>query len=142
MTLEENKEVVVKFFDALRVADAGAIDRLTADEFMFLPMGGDKGINKENFIDLVVNSVSAFPDHSSSIDGMVAEGDTVAVRMTVTGTHLNQWGKHAPTGKYFNISEVFFLRIVDGRIVEDRGLKDALGHYQQLGILPPYEEIG
>ena len=142
MTLEKNKEIVVKFFDALRVADGEAIDKLTAEEVMFLPMGGDKGINKKDFIDLVVNSVSAFPDHSSSIDGMVAEGDTVAVRMTVTGTHLNQWGKHAPTGKYFKINEVFFLRIVDGKIVEDRGLKDALGHYQQLGILPSHDDIG
>jgi steroid delta-isomerase-like uncharacterized protein len=142
MSIEENKQSVVRFFDALRIADAKSIDELTTDDFMFRPMGGGGGINKEKFIDLVVNSVSAFPDHSSSIDDMVAEGDKVAVRMTSTGTHLNQWGKHAPTGRYFSIPEVFILRFENGKIAEDWGLKDALGHYQQLGLLPPYEEIG
>ena len=62
--------------------------------------------------------------------------------MTSMGTHKSQWGKFAPTGKYFSIWEFFILRLENGKVAEDWGLKDALGHFQQLGILPPNEEIG
>ena len=30
---------------------------------------------------------------------MVAEGDKVVVRFTITGTHTGQWGPLPPTGK-------------------------------------------
>ena len=135
MSIEDNKKVVVKFFDALRKADDTTIDQLTTDDFVFHVEGG-ADISKDTFIKLVTGSVAAFPDHSSSIDDMIAEGDKVAVRMTSTGTHKGQWGEFSPTGKYFSIQENFFLRLKNGRIAEDWGLKDALGQYQQLGILP------
>ena len=135
MSIENNKKVVVDFFDALRNGDGTAIDRLTTKDFVFHVENGTD-IGKAAFIKLVTGAVTAFPDHSSSIDDMVAEGDKVAVRMTSTGTHRGRLGKFAPTGKYFSIKEYFFLRLENGRIAEDWGLKDALGHYQQLGILP------
>ena len=142
MSVEENKEVVVSFFDALRTADIPAIDRLTTDYFAFRPMGREGGIHKEAFMKLIDGVLEAFPDHTSWIDDMVAEGDKVAVSMTSTGTHTGQWGQYTPTGKYFSIPECFILRIKDGKVAEYRGLKDALGQLQQLGILPPNEEIG
>lgn len=141
MSIENNKKVVVNFFDALRKADGRTIDKLTTNNFVFhVESGAD--IGKDAFIKLVTGSVAAFPDHSSSIDDMIAEGDKVAVRMTSTGTHKGQYGEFAPTGKYFSIREYFFLRLENGRIAEDWGLKDALGHYRQLGILPSDEKIG
>ena len=141
MLIEDNKRVVVKFFDALRRADGPTIDQLTTDDFVFHTESG-ADIIKDRFIKLVTGSVAAFPDHSSNIDDMIAEGDKVAVRMTSTGTHQGQFGKFAPTGKYFSIQEYFFLRLENGRIAEDWGLKDALGHYQQLWILPSDDQIG
>ena len=135
MSIENNKKVVVDFFDALRNADGTAIDRLTTNDFVFHVENGTD-IDKDAFIKLVMGAVTAFPDHSSSIDDMIAEGDKVAIRMTSTGTHRGQLGKFTPTGKYFSIKEYFFLRLENGKIAEDWGLKDALGHYQQLGILP------
>jgi predicted ester cyclase len=140
-TIEENKKVVVRFFDALRIADISAIDKLTTDDFVFHAIGGGN-IYKVNFLKLINGTLTAFPDHTSTIDDMIAEGDKVSVRMTSTGTHTGQYGKFAPTGKYFSIPEFFILRVENGRIVEYWGLKDALGQLQQLGIIPPNEETG
>jgi len=142
MSLEENKQVVVKFFDALRTADLSAIDKLTTDDFAFRPMGREGGIYKERFLSLIDGTLAAFPDHTSSIDDMIAEGDKVAVSMTSTGTHTGQYMNLAPTGKYFSIPECFIIRIENGQVAEYWGIKDALGQYQQLGLLPPNEEIG
>lgn len=141
MSVEENKRVVHRFFEALRKADVSAIDKLTTGDFAFHTKVGPD-INKEMFIKLVAGTVAAFPDHSSTIDDMIAEGDKVSVRITSTGTHKGQYGKYAPTGKYFSIQEFFILRLENGRIAEDWGMKDALGQLQQLGILPRNEEIG
>lgn len=141
MSLEENKKITARFFEALRKGDLKAVDELTAESFKF-HVGASRFIDKKTFIKLIADSGDAFPGHVNSIDDIVAEGEKVAVRMTVKGTHTGQWGKFAPTGKQFNIQEYFFLRIVNGKVTDDWGLKDALGHYQQLGILPPPDEIG
>lgn len=139
MSLEENKKAVEKFFTALRTADIPAIDAITTDDFTFRAFKGE-GIRKEQFLTLIEGTLEAFPDHTSTIDDMIAEGDKVAVRMTASGTLKGQWGKFPPTDKYSSIPEFFFLRLEGGKIAEYWGVKDALGQYQQLGILP--EEIG
>ena len=141
MSTEDNKKIVIKFFKALNNSDGPTIDQLTTNDFVFHPAGG-ADIRKDNFIKLITGSGTAFPDLSSNMDDIIAEGDKVAARMTVTGTHKGQFGKFAATGKHYSIQEYFFLRLENGRIAEDWGLKDALGHYQQLGILPPDDKLG
>jgi steroid delta-isomerase-like uncharacterized protein len=142
MSLEENKQLVADFFNAMKVADLETLDKITTDDFAFRPMIGEGGLKKEAMLKMIGSVLDAFSEHTNRIDDIVAEGDRVAVRMTVTGVHTGQWGKHAPTGKAFEIAECFFLRIENGKIAEYMGIKDALGQYQQLGILPPNDEIG
>ena len=142
MSLEENKKLVADFFNAMKVADLETLDKITTDDFAFKPMIGEGGLEKKAMLKMIGGVLDAFSDHTNRIDDIVAEGDKVSVRMTVTGVHTGQWGKFAPTGKSFKIAECFFLRIENGKIAEYMGIKDALGQYQQLGILPPNDEIG
>ena len=77
---------------------------------------------------------SAFPDLHMTIDDMVAEGDRVAYRWTVRGTHR---GAHtqlgiAPTGKQVTGWGMSIDRIVGGKIVETWNRYDSLGLMQQL----------
>ena len=41
-----------------------------------------------------------------------------------------------PTGKAMEVAEVFFLTVVDGKIVDFVGVEDNLARLQQLGLLP------
>ena len=141
MSLEENKKVVKEFFDALENGDAAKIDSLTTEGFVF-HAGRGVDVKKEMFIKMISGSHTVFDDHGSVFDEMIAEGDSVAARLTVRGTHVGQFGKFAPTGKSFSMPEYFFFRLENGKIAEDWGLKDTLDHYQQLGILPPDDQIG
>jgi predicted ester cyclase len=47
----------------------------------------------------------------------------------------------APTGKEVSIRMIVIHRIVKGRIVEDWVLVESLGFFQQLGAIPPTQEI-
>ena len=49
---------------------------------------------------------------------MVVEGDFVAYRVNVTGTHTGEWQGIAPTGKKINISNAYFAKVLDGKIAE------------------------
>ena len=58
---------------------------------------------------------------------MLAEGDLVASRWTVYGTHRGPIGPFAPTGKRLEIAGLSIYRIANGRIaegwVEDRTMQ-------------------
>lgn len=58
----------------------------------------------------------AFPDLHISVDEMIAEGSSVFVRTTITGTHDGEYKGIAPTGRNVatDCGEVF--RLADGKI--------------------------
>jgi len=67
---------------------------------------------------------------------MIAEGDTVVVRGTTSGTQTGAMQGIPPTGKKFTISGIDIFRVVDGKIVEHWDAVDQLGMLQQLGVIP------
>ncbi len=80
---------------------------------------------------------SAFPDLSSNIVDMVAEGkDKVAVRFNVTGTHRGEFQGIPPTGKKVSFSGMDFLTIIDGKVEEEWESVDMMELMQQIGAIP------
>ena len=67
----------------------------------------------------VAAAIKAFPDINHHILDIVAEGDKVAVRLNITGTHKGEYQGIPPTGKEVSIDGMDFLAIVDGKIVEE-----------------------
>ncbi len=78
----------------------------------------------------------AFPDIHADINILVAEGDKVVVRWTVTGTHKGEYFGVPPTGKSIKFTGITIYRIADGKIVEIWWAYDALGLLQQIGVIP------
>jgi steroid delta-isomerase-like uncharacterized protein len=79
---------------------------------------------------------TAFPDLHYTIEELVAEGDTVVGRVTMSGTHQGPLMGIAPTGRSVRQAQVHIVRFRDGKGVEHRGLRDDLGLMQQLGVIP------
>ena len=67
---------------------------------------------------------------------MVAEGDLVAYRATLSGTHRGELLGMPPTGRAFRVQHMHMLRMRDGRACEHWAVRDDLGMLQQLGIIP------
>jgi len=79
---------------------------------------------------------TAFPDFRHIIQDIIAEGDRVATRLTVQGTHQGELRGIAPTGKKITATGMRFCRITNGQIQEDWHNSDTLGLLQQLGVIP------
>lgn len=79
---------------------------------------------------------SAFPDFHLEVEDMLADGDKVAARVTMSGTQHGEYFGVPPSGKRFTISTIDIVQFADGKIVEHWGVTDNLGMLQQLGAIP------
>ena len=80
---------------------------------------------------------TAFPDLHFTIEELVAEGDMVACRMTMSGTHQGPLMGIAPTGRSVRQqAQVHFVRFRNGKVIEHRAVRDDLGMMRQLGVIP------
>lgn len=77
----------------------------------------------------------AFPDFSATVEDAVTEGDTVAMRVTLRGTHEGEFMGIEPTNKSFEVGNMVFTRIEDGMIAERWLLPDMLAMLQQVGVV-------
>ena len=74
----------------------------------------------------------AFPALHVSIEDVIAEGDRIAARNSVTGTHQGDYMGIPPTGRRVTYNEMFIVRFVDGRIAETWGVVDVFSQMKQL----------
>ena len=82
-----------------------------------------------------VTLLRAFPDLHVTVEDLIAEGDRVVSRNTVTGTHQGEYMGLAPTGKSITYKEIFIFRFAGGRIAETWGVVDVFSQMKQLGSL-------
>lgn len=78
---------------------------------------------------------SAFPDLKVEFEEQVAEGDRVAGRVSITGTHRGEFAGIAPSGKEMRIEGFNLMKIRGGKIVEVRGMSDQLRMMRQIGAV-------
>ena len=80
---------------------------------------------------------AAFPDCRFVVEALLAEGEAVAARVALTGTHTGPLGTLAPTERRVAVTGTVTYRFRTGRIVASWGNWDNLGLLRQLGLLPP-----
>lgn len=119
------------------VVNNGNYDRLdefvTGDLIDHTPLGETRG--RDALRDTTTHIRTAFPDFSVTSHEVVAEGDSVAVRMNQQGTHEGEFMGFEPTGRTFDIEAMGFARLENGRIAERWVQPDMLGLLQQLGVV-------
>jgi steroid delta-isomerase-like uncharacterized protein len=141
MSTKENKELDRQFFEDANtyrgdMAKAPSMaQRNFAPDWVFHHASrGD--MNREQFIQFMVDVSAAFPDFKFSIDDVVAEGDKVVTRYTLRGTHRGPYYGIPATGKQVAIKGVSIDKIVEGKFVETWDFPDSLGTMIQLGVVP------
>ena len=78
----------------------------------------------------------AFPDLHITVADMVGEGDKVAWRLNVTGTHTGEFKGVQPTGVEVNFGAQYIFQFRNGKIVRRWTNFDRLGVMIQLGAIP------
>ena len=74
----------------------------------------------------------AFPDMHVSLDELIAEGDRVFLRSTLTGTHDGEYKGIPPTGRHVATECAEVFRIVDGTFAGYWCLTNVAGLMRQL----------
>jgi steroid delta-isomerase-like uncharacterized protein len=136
MSLEQNKAIVLKFYEAFDQKDVERGRELMSADIVGRGMGTDALNGYDAFVRYGMVMFSAFPDGRHRLEEVIAEDDKVVTRGIFTGTHQGELMGIPPTGKQVKFSVVHIDRVVDGKIVEHWGQGDTFAMMQQLGVVP------
>lgn len=135
-TPEENKAIVRRYQAAYNTNNLDDLDELIAADIKTPAMlpGFPPGL--EGIKRLHRMTVDAWPDFHTEIEDLIAEGDWVTARITLSATPQKEAFGVPPTGMSFKVDGMYIVRIANGKIVEHTGIEDAVGIMQQLGLMP------
>lgn len=133
MTFETNKALARHFMErAFNEGDLSIVDEA------LVPEGIDHqeplGTNFARHLKEVITMLrTAFPDLHFEIHEMLAEGEVVAFRSTMTGTHRGPFQGLPPTSKQISVAHMHFVHFVDGKTSDLWHVWDTAGLMRQLG---------
>lgn len=132
-TVEAQNEAAVLrvLYDGLNGRNFAVLNAVLSPTFVdHTPFGTTVGIPA--FEKLAGTLIRAFPDVRVTVLEVLAEGDTVVVRDTTTGTHRGTFLGVPATGKKVSWSEYQFWHLANGKIVNEWVTFDTLGLLQQI----------
>jgi predicted ester cyclase len=138
MSAAENKAHFLRFIaEGPNKGNLAVVDEMVDENVAYYipgiiePMRGREGVKG------VVSAFRiAFPDLHVTIEEVIAEGDTVAARVTARGTNTGELMGTAPSGKRAEWAVNHYSHFKDGKLVEDRVNFDQLAFLQQLNMIP------
>jgi steroid delta-isomerase-like uncharacterized protein len=141
VSAEENKAQFRRAYEeVLNQGNVSVVEELIAPDFFYheAPPGMNRG--PESMRGLATMLRTAFPDLHFTIEDLVAEGNILAGRLTMSGTHEGPLMGMPPTGRAVRQDHMHFVGFRDGKAVEHWGVRDELGMMQQLGVIPSSEQ--
>src|ERR671913_2213415 len=124
MSVEENKPLVRRFFEARVKTDLDALDKMLSPDFLshtkVLP--GHKP-DREGYKQTIAEYSATFSNRRFIVEEQVAEADKMVTRFSVHVTHdRREFLGVAPTGRETTYKTIFIHRIEGGKIAEERSL--------------------
>lgn len=130
---DENKAVVRACFENASQGNFDALDAIVAPDYVLHP---EEARGADGLKEMVEGYRNALSGLRVTIDQQFTEGDYVATRFTVSGTHDGDLMGTPPTGKDVAFTGITISRCEGGRIVEEWEITDMLGLLGQVGGLP------
>jgi steroid delta-isomerase-like uncharacterized protein len=116
---ENNKALVREFFEeAWGKGNMSAVDEFVVADYVEHPRPPTLPPGTEGMKQLIASYRTAFPDLQTTLDDIFAEGDRVAFRWSISGTHLGDWLGVPPTGNHVTATGITLFRIAFGKVVE------------------------
>ena len=137
MSVKEIKALVHRLFDEYNKGKAAAwavADEVCTTDFVLHSTEDVRGLT--NFKQHDSQLFTAFPDIHFTVEDIIVEGDKVAMRYTMTGTHKGEFKGIPPTNKKITALAIEIDHIVDGKFAEAWVQFDTLALLQQLGLAP------
>lgn len=133
MSAEENKALVRRLLERLRGGwSPGVMEEFFAPGYrrylnpMMPPLTPDEQRARASRLR------AAFPDLTATLEDLLAEGDRVAYRLTIRGTHQAAFQGILPTGRRVTVAFTAIVRVEDGKLVEEWGGLDLFDLRRQI----------
>lgn len=136
----DNKELIRRcWLEAFNQGNMRGLDEIVDLNYTYhgpgMEINGRDGIKQ-----FVATLRSGIPDVQMSMEQQLAEGDEVATRWRIQGTHKGTLFGVAPTGKHVTCTGLVISRIANGKIMEEWEEFNQLGMLQQMGTVPTLEQ--
>ena len=135
--MEAHKKNFKQFIQFINSADENLAQQLISPEAKFHvpgqpePLQGPKG-----YLMIISMMRSGFPDIQWTLEDLIREGDKVAARFTMRGTHNGEFFGVPTTGKVIAVQAVNFYSLANEQIIEEYGQPEMLGLLRQIGAIP------
>ena len=126
MSAEQNKAIARRVYEIVSTGDFGRAEEIVdqdAPDNELLPHDPPAKLI-DTFKETFAEAREGFPDLSITVEDVMAEGDRVACRVVMRGTHRGEFQGIAPTGKRVEVKAIDMFRMSDGKIVEHWGHAD------------------
>ena len=119
MMNSRKKLLARRFIDILDRKELDKLGEVLSDEVVWHGTGGiGKLRGLENYKKTVDQVLRAFPDSTTSIDILLVDGDMVAIRYTMHGTHKREFMGFPPTEERVSMATNMIVRIEADKIEE------------------------
>ena len=137
MSIEANKLAMRRFTEFINTADQNLGEELIAADAQFWVPGRPESMRGlAGYMNVLGMMRSGFSDVQWSLEETIAEGDKIAARFTMRGTHDGTFFGVPATGRKIEVRAMNFYRLAGGKFVEEYGQPDLLGLLQQIGAVP------
>ena len=98
-----NEELVRAFYEPFNSNDTSIYSQILDESWVDIPMAPGQEPGPGGMTAHIAGFHEAFPDYNVTNEALIVDGDHVAVRSTVTGTHRGPFMGQAPTGRPIRI---------------------------------------
>lgn len=143
MNATDDKEPVRRMIEeGFNEGSLDLADELVPEDFLMHAAGTEEPIQGPDGVKEFFGTYkTAFPDAHVEIAELAAEGETVVVRWTATGTHEGDLMGIEPTGNEVRVMGMEMHHVRDGKLREGWEIFDGLTMMAQLGVVSPPGEI-
>jgi steroid delta-isomerase-like uncharacterized protein len=135
--MHDSKRPMERFVEFINTASAKLADELISPKAIFhVPGRPEPVVGPAGYLAIIAMMRGGFPDIQWTLEETISEGDSVAARFTMRGTHGGNFFGVPPTGRKIAVQAMNFYRWSNGQIVGERGQPDMLGLLQQIGAAP------
>lgn len=136
MSASENKALLRRYVrEVWEKQNPAAVKEFLASNYRRHTSPDAAPLNPDDQVQRLIGFRTAFPDIQIVVEEVIAEGDHLAFRSTMRGTHTGELLGIAPTGRRVTVGLIDVIRVQDGKFVEQWGGPDLFDLLRQLGAV-------
>ena len=130
---ERNKELARQFFQDIdnSAGSLDFVDKWATEDFQSR-LNSQTAMDKDGYRQFMAGALAGFPGMRHEIHYTVAEGDMVALGITLHLEHTGEFLGVPATGKTVSVEEIIVMQLRDGKIAKEWGVFDLAGLMQQI----------